>query len=76
MYSERSAETNVRGEGFGAVAGFATPFGCAESCSCCICVDLRSGCFRRPAAVGEAGVTVEVNCEDRAAWTVAYGSAY
>jgi hypothetical protein len=73
MYRERSAEINVRGEeGIGGVGGFATPFGCAASG---VCVDLRSGCFRRPATVGEAGVAAGANCEDRAAWIVAYGSA-
>lgn len=73
MYRERSADINVRGDvGIWGVGGFAAPFGCAESC---VCVDLRSGCFRRPGMVGEAGGAV-VDCEDRAAWTVAYGSAY
>ena len=63
MYRERRAEINVRGdEEIVGVGGFTTPLGWAESG-----VDLHSGCFRRPATVGEAGAAVGVNCEDKTA---------
>lgn len=67
MYKERSADIKVRGdEGICGVGGFTVLVFGRDSCT---------DRFRRAAVVGEAGAALGVDCEDRAAWIVADGSA-